>query len=110
MNSTTKKKLEAAGWKVGSVDEFLQLTPEESRLLNLKVAFANGIRELRTNQGLSQAALADRLGSSQSRIAKIEAGSRSVSIDLMLRSLLALGATTKQIAKWIERAEPKRAA
>src|SRR5581483_4278956 len=47
----------------------------------------------RAELGLSQAVVAKRLGSSQSRVAKMEAGDPSVSLDLLLRALLALGAT-----------------
>jgi DNA-binding transcriptional regulator YiaG len=110
MNSAKKKRLERAGWVVGDTAQFLQLTEEESRFLELKLALATGVRELRERSGLTQAALANRLGSSQSRVAKMEAGDRSVSVDLIMRSLLAIGATATEIAKWIKRAEKDRAA
>jgi len=110
MNSVKKKHLERAGWVVGDATEFLQLSEEEARFLGLKLALATGVRELRERRGLTQAALAHLLGSSQSRVAKMEAGDRSVSLDLMLRSLLTIGATATEIAKWIRRAETDRAA
>ena len=110
MNSVRRNRLERAGWLIGDTAEFLNLTEEEARFLELKLALATGVRELREQRGLTQAALADRLGSSQSRVAKMEAGDRSVSIDLMVRSLLTIGATTTEIANWIRRAETGRAA
>jgi DNA-binding XRE family transcriptional regulator len=110
MNKDKKKWLELAGWVVGDAAGFLQLSDEESRFLELKLALASGVRELRERSGLTQAALAERLGSSQSRVAKMEAGDRSVSLDLTMRSLLTIGATTSEIAKWIRRAEAHRAA
>ena len=110
MNTAREKRLERAGWVVGDTAQFLQLSEEESRFLELKLALASGVRELRERRGLTQAALADRLGSSQSRVAKMEAGDRSVSLDLLMRSLLAIGATATEIAKWIKRAETGRAA
>jgi len=110
VNSARKKRLERAGWVVGDAAQFLQLSEEEGRYLELKLALAGGVREFRERRGLTQAALAGRLGSSQSRVAKIEAGDRSVSVDLMMRSLLAIGATATDIAKWIKRAEKDRAA
>ena len=110
MNSVKRKRLEQAGWVVGGTTEFLQLSEEEARFLELKLALANGVRELRERRGLTQAVLAERLGSSQSRVAKMEAGDRSVSLDLMMRSLLTIGATATEIAKWIKRAEIGRAA
>lgn len=110
MNGTTKKRLECSGWVVGDAAEFLQLSGEEVRFLEVKLALATGVRELRERRGLTQTALADRLGSSQSRVAKMEAGDRSVSLDLMMRSLFSIGATATEIAKWIRRAETDRAA
>jgi ribosome-binding protein aMBF1 (putative translation factor) len=110
MNNDKKKRLELAGWVIGDTAGFLQPSEEESRFLELKLALAGGVRELRERKGLTQAALADRLGSSQSRVAKMEAGDRSVSLDLMMRSLLTIGATATEIARWIRRAETNRAA
>ena len=78
---------------VGNTAQFLELSAEEARFLELKLALATGVRELRERIGLTQAALADRLGSSQSRIAKMEAADRSVSLDLMMRSLFTIGSS-----------------
>ena len=94
----------------GDTARFLKLSDAESRFLLLKLALASGVRQLRERRGLTQAALADRLGSSQSRVAKMEAGDRAVSLDLLMRSLLTIGATASEIAKWIKRAESSRAA
>ena len=110
MKRLKKKRLERAGWVVGDTAQFLQLSEEENRFIELKLALATGVRELRERRGLTQAALAHRLGSSQSRVAKMEAADRSVSLDLIIRSLLTIGATVTDIAKWIKRAETKRAA
>ena len=104
------RRLEGAGWVVGDSAQFLQLSVEENRFLELKLALATGVRELREQRGLTQAALAHRLGSSQSRVAKLEAADRSVSLDLIMRSLLAIGATATDIAKWIKRGETARVA
>lgn len=75
-----------------------------TRFVALKLSFANGVRELWERCGLTQTALAEGLGSSQSRVAKMEAGDRSVSIDLMMRTLLVLGASNADIAKRVKRA------
>ena len=74
MNSAKKQRLERAGWAVGDTAQFLRLSVEEARFIEMKLALAAGVRELREQRGLTQAALADRLGSSQSRVAKMEAG------------------------------------
>ena len=110
MNASKKSRLEQAGWAVGDAADFLHLTEQESRFVELKLALAAGVREFRERRGLTQAALAEQLGSSQSRVAKMEAADRSVSIDLIMRSLLAIGATPGEIAKLIKRSETRRAA
>jgi DNA-binding XRE family transcriptional regulator len=103
MRSTKKQKLRKAGWKVGSAADFLQLTVEERALVTMKLDLVQGVRALRERHEITQADLAKRLGSSQSRVAKLEAGDRSVSIELLMRALLSLGATKRQIAAMIGR-------
>jgi transcriptional regulator with XRE-family HTH domain len=90
---------------VGDATAFLGLTREEQRFVELKWALARGVRQLREGQGLTQAALAKQLGSSQSRVAKIEAADKTVSLDLLMRSLLSIGATPSDIAKLLKTAE-----
>ncbi len=101
MKTKTKRALERAGWKVGTATELLKLTPEEAALIELRLRLVDGVRALRAKQRVTQTDLAQRLGSSQSRVAKIEAGDPTVSLDLLLRTLLTLRATKKQIAKLI---------
>ena len=110
MKRIKKQRLERAGWVVADSGQFLELSVEEIRFIELKLALATGVRELREQRGLTQAALAHQLGSSQSRVAKMEAADRSVSLDLIMRSLLTVGATATDIAKWIKRADTARAA
>ncbi len=105
MKSDKKARLERAGWVVGDAAHFLKLSAQEQRFVELKLALAAGVRQFRERRGLTQAALAKRLGSSQSRVAKMEAADTSVSLDLMMRSLLSIGATTGEIAKLIKKAE-----
>ena len=95
MNKSKRKKLESKGWRVGTVQEFLSLSPEESAYIELKLALAKNLKKRRRALHLTQIALARRLKSSQSRIAKMESGDPTVSVDLLVRSLLALG-TPKQ--------------
>ena len=110
MNTSRKARLERSGWAVGDAAQFLNLTPQEKQFVELKLALAAGVRQLRGQRGITQAALAERLGSSQSRVAKVKAADRTVTVDLMLRSLLAIGATPGEIAKLIKRVETHRAA
>jgi predicted XRE-type DNA-binding protein len=99
MDPEKKKRLERKGWKVGSADEFLDLTPQEAALVELRLKLADAVKLLRKDQHLTQAQLAELLGSSQSRIAKVEAGADSVSLDLLIRSYFAMGATAGDLAK-----------
>jgi predicted XRE-type DNA-binding protein len=101
MNKDKRKKLEAKGWKVGSAEEFLDLTPEESAYINLKLQLAQGLSLHRKRQQLTQMQLASRIKSSQSRVAKMEAGDPSVSLDLLIKSLLALGSSPAELARLI---------
>lgn len=103
MKTAKRKRLTARGWAVGDTREFLKLTEEEAAFVELKLALADGLKELRLKRGLSQTQLAERLASSQSRVAKMEAGDRSVSLDLLVRSLLAVGTTRTGLAKIITR-------
>ncbi len=101
MKKTKKEKLKNAGWRLGSTAEFLELSPEEAAFIELKLALANYLRRRREMKNLTQTQLARLLQSSQSRVAKMEAGDPTVSFDLLLRSLLYLGASPKQLAKII---------
>ena len=98
MDSAKRKKLEKAGWNVGSSEDFLGLSDAESAFVELKLALSQSLKERRAAQGLSQTALAKRLRSSQSRAAKMEASDPSVSVDLLVRALLATGASRSEIA------------
>ncbi len=101
MNTAKHKRLEAAGWKIGAAADFLQMTLEEKRYVELKMQLADMLEKKRKEEGLTQQALAKRLHSSQSRVAFMEKGVASVSLDLILRALFALGMTPKQVAKQI---------
>ncbi len=99
MKSTKKKRLETKGWKVGTVTEFLQLSPEESAYIEMKLALSKNLQERRKDKSLTQEQLARLLKSSQSRVAKMERGDPSVSLDLLVRSMLVLGESRKSLAK-----------
>ena len=96
MKTDKLERLQAVGWKVGSAEDFLQLSDEEAQLVALKLslisAVKNHVPRINPRCDLSQ-----RMKSSQSRIAKIEAGDPSVSLDLIVRALIASGATTRDI-------------
>lgn len=99
METERRKKLEAAGWKIGNTSEFLGLSKTEARLVEIKLSLVKMLRLCRERNHLTQAQLARRIKSSQSRVAKMEAGDPSVSMDLIMRSLLAAGANTRDLAR-----------
>jgi ribosome-binding protein aMBF1 (putative translation factor) len=99
MDAQKKQKLKKAGWTVGTVDEFLELTPEERSLVELRLRLSDALRARRKMLGWSQEKLADKLGSSQSRIAKMEAGTdRTSSVDLLFRALFVTGVNARKLA------------
>ena len=110
MKRTRQAKLKRRGWAVGSAADFLALTPEEAAFVEIKLALSDALRARRQQAQLSQAQVAKQLASSQSRVAKMEAGEPSVTLDLLIRALLALGATKKTVARTIETARLSRAA
>ena len=101
MKTTKRKKLTAAGWKVGSAADFLDLTPEESAYIEMRLKLADGLKRRRKQSRLTQVEAAKLLQSSQSRVAKMEAGDPSVSLDLLVKSHLALGSSPGDVAEII---------
>ncbi len=101
MDKNKRMRLEAKGWKVGSVEEFLGLTAEEATYVELKLALSRQVRDYRRAKNLTQTEMARLMKSSQSRVAKIETGDASVSLDLLIRSLIALGATRRELGRMI---------
>ncbi len=101
MSKTKQKRLATKGWQVGSVSDFLGLTADEATYIDLKLALSRQVRELRRGKKLTQTQAARLFGSSQSRVAKMEAGDESVSLDLLIQSLLALGTIRKELARII---------
>ena len=100
MDQAKRERLEAKGWKVGSVSDFLELTAEESTLVEIKLALSRNLKERRQKR-MTQSKLASKMSSSQPRIAKAENGDTSVSIELLIRAMLATGATPQDIGQVI---------
>ena len=98
MDAKKRKRLEAAGWTVGTTASFLNLSEAEAALVDMRLALSSSLRARRTKHRMTQATLAKRLHSSQSRIAKMEAGDPTVSLDLLIRALLTVGASRRDVA------------
>lgn len=103
MRESKRKKLADKGWKLGSAKDFLGLTPEEEAYIELRLKLADGLKVRRNARGVTQTQLAHVLRSSQSRVAKMEAGDPTVSLDLLVKSLLALGTSSRELAQIIAR-------
>lgn len=104
MRGGDRARLKAAGWSVGDASDFLELTEHEIAYIELKLALADFLREIRTGRGWTQTQVARHIGSSQSRVAKMESADISVSVDLLVKSLLALGASKGDVGRVISRA------
>jgi DNA-binding XRE family transcriptional regulator len=102
MDEQKKNRLISRGWRVGKADEFLGLTPEEAAYVELKLVLSDHLKKQRQCRKLTQGELGKLLQSSQSRVAKMEAGDPSVSLDLLIRALLALGTSREDLACMIE--------
>ncbi len=98
MKKTKQTRLESGGWKVGDSAEFLGLNKEEAAFVEMKVALARSLRERRQGLGWTQSQLAEAMGSSQPRVAKMESADSAVSIDLLMKALLTAGATCRDLA------------
>ena len=99
MTKTKRKSLEAAGWRVGDAAEFLGLSAEEKQLVEVRLALALAIRRLRQDCGLSQKQLAQRIGTSQPRVVKIEVAAADVSLDQLVRAYVAAGGKIECLTK-----------
>ena len=100
MDQTKRERLESKGWRVGTVSDFLELTPEEAIFVEIKLALSQNLKE-RRRKLMTQTELASKISSSQPRIAKAENGDASVSIELLIRAMLAIGATPQDIGQII---------
>ena len=109
MDEAARKRLEAAGWRFGTVQEFLGLTDEQAAYIEIRFQLSKSFRARRAESSLTQAEFAKCLGSSQSRVAKMERGDPSVSIGLLIRGLLALGASVQEIGAVVASSEPPKA-
>jgi DNA-binding XRE family transcriptional regulator len=103
MRESKRKKLAAKGWMTGNAREFLNLSSEEEAYIELRLRLAAGLKMRRNSRGITQMELAQTLHSSQSRVAKMEAGDPTVSLDLLFKSLLALGISSRDLAAIIAR-------
>lgn len=99
MDELKRRRLEEKGWVSTTVEELFGLTPEESAYIEFKLSLSNYLKKQRSQSQITQTELAKKIGSSQSRVAKMEKGDPSVSIDLLVKSLLALNVSVGDIGR-----------
>ena len=98
MNTAKQKRRESAGWKFGNEADFLNLTQEEKAYVEMKLSLARTLESTRKQKGFTQKTLAAKLHTSQPRVAMMEKGDPSVTLDLLIRGLLALGTNPRKLA------------
>ncbi|MBE9208742.1 helix-turn-helix transcriptional regulator [Nostoc sp. LEGE 06077] len=98
MDINKRQRLEAAGWRIRDAADFLELSSDEVAFIEIKLSLSRQLKQLRVKNNLTQTELANKINSSQSRVAKMEAGDTSVSLDLIIRTILALGGTREDVA------------
>ena len=101
VKQSKRARLESRGWKFGSAEDFLDLSDEEAAYIEMKLALSEKLKQRRQRKRMTQADLAKLVRSSQSRVAKMEAGDPTVSMDLLVKSLLALGVSKKELGRSI---------
>jgi predicted transcriptional regulator len=99
MDQAKRKALEEAGFRVGNAADFLGLSEAERRLVELRLKAARLVRQKREALNLSQKQLATRLGSSQSRVAKLESGGLGISMDLIIRAFFETGGNLNDLVE-----------
>lgn len=99
MDKDKQAKLASKGWKIGTVNEFLELTPAEASYIELILALSENLMKRRTQKQLTPSQFAQLLNTNPSQIEKLETFDTSLSLDFLIRSLLTLGATVKELAE-----------
>lgn len=98
MDARTKKALERAGWTHGSYADFLQLTPEEKMIVDMRIAATLELERQRRATRLSQAEVARRMGTRQPNVSALFRNPGGATLDTLCRALAAYGLGRREIA------------
>jgi predicted XRE-type DNA-binding protein len=99
LSAEKKARIKAMGGRVTTVEEWLDLTPEEVAVIDMKIRLGEQLKAQRRRKRLSQERVAKILQTSQGRVSKLEKG--QATLDQLARSVLALGGSTKEVARAI---------
>ena len=86
------------GWREGSVRDFLSLSQADCEYIETRLTLSRKLKEERLRKHLTQTDLAAALKTSQSRVAKMEKGDPTVSLDLLIQALFRIGMKWKDMA------------
>ena len=92
------KKLESVGFKVTTTKDWLQLSVEEVKVIEMRVALAAELEKMRKEAGLTQAQLAKKLGTKQSGVARMLNNPDTATIDNLIKAMVSMGAPVGRIA------------
>lgn len=94
-----REELEKRSFRQTTIGDWLDLTPEQVEMIEMRVGLATMLRRLREREGMTQTDVARVLETSQPRVSKMESGDPTVTIDLLIRALLVLGVSRSKIAR-----------
>src|SRR5262245_26622057 len=97
MNERKRLRLERAGWRSGTVQQFLGLTDAAAAYIETSVLLAAALRAVRRRRRMSLGVAARTIGTTTAAVGKLEAGNPSATIDELLGALLALGISPRRV-------------
>lgn len=98
MTKEKRAKLEAAGFTLTDTKDWIGLTIDENKIVEMRVALAAEVEKVRKEKGITQLQLAERMGTKQSGVARMINNPNTSSIDNLMKALIAMGAQISRIA------------
>ncbi|MGB5398666.1 MAG: helix-turn-helix domain-containing protein [Thermoanaerobaculia bacterium] len=99
LEARKRERIEKMGGRVTTVEEWLELSPEEVAIIDMKIQLGEELKALRRSKKLSQEKAAEILNTSQGRVSKMERG--QASLDQLAWCLLVMGKSRKALARAI---------
>ena len=93
------KRRKGKTWVETDVEELLDLSAQDLVIVEFRAALALALQQARKRQKLTQENAAKVIGTSQAQVARMEAGQSSITIDRLIKALIALGVPRPTILK-----------
>ncbi len=93
------KRRKGTTWVETDVQELLDLSAQDLVIVEFRAALALALQQARKRQKLTQETAAKTIGTSQAQVARMEAGQSSITIDRLIKALIALGVSRPTIVK-----------